>query len=84
MRSKSHNEIGSVSQTLVQEAVDVVGPPDLIIESAEATFRGLPDLEADPRARKIMDRLWKAVDDLPILTTEDKASGHNGNGGSRD
>lgn len=65
MAQKSSKEIVSVSQELVQKAVDEWGEPDLIIESAEATFRGMPDLDADPEARALVQRVHDAVEQLP-------------------
>jgi hypothetical protein len=65
MAERSPDEIVSASKELVQKAVDEWGEPDLIIESAEATFSGMPDLDADPDARALVQRVQDAVDRLP-------------------
>ncbi len=58
MRRRSYKEIKSVDLDLVEAVVEQSGrPPDNFVESAEATFVGLPDLETDPDALKIMGRL---------------------------
>jgi hypothetical protein len=64
MAEKSPDQIISASPELVQKAVEEWGEPGLIIESAEATFRGMPDLEADPEARALVQRVRDAVADL--------------------
>ena len=63
MRSKPHTEITSISQTVVEKIVEDAGVPMNFVESAEATFRGLPDLNADPQARQTMERLKAALDE---------------------
>lgn len=75
MREKDTSEIYSVSQDLVQGVIKLAGPPDLIIESADATFRGMPDLEADPPTREVMDRLRRAVERLPIIVEDGQSPG---------
>jgi hypothetical protein len=64
MAEKSPEQIVSASPKLVQKAVQEWGQPDLIIESAEATFRGMPDLQTDPEAAALVARVKQAVADL--------------------
>lgn len=79
MRSKSHTEIESVSQELIQAIVDDSGAPDNMVESAEATFVGLPNVDADPEARRIMQGIENAVGaDRPPSPDGDRST----NGGS--
>jgi len=78
MRSKPYTEIESLSPNFVAEIVERSGVPDNIVESAEGAIVGLPDLDADPKARIVMDRLDGAI---RKLTTSDDI---NGDGSSAD
>ena len=55
MRYKPYTAIASISPEFVQEIVDEVGIPDNIVESAEGTMVGLPDVEKDPEARALIE-----------------------------
>jgi hypothetical protein len=68
VRTKSHTEITSISQPFVEEIVRHSGVPQNFVESAEATFAGLPDVDSDPDARAIMERLETARDGLAHRT----------------
>lgn len=61
MRSKPYTEIESLSPGFVKDIVEQSGVPDNFVESAEAAIVGLPDLDADPKARIIMGRLDEAI-----------------------
>lgn len=62
-------------------------PPDNFVESAEGSINGLPDLDADPQARAIIEGLDAGIDKvidgargIEALLGTRAINGHNGNG----
>lgn len=72
VRQKPHTAIESLSPEYVKAVVDETGVFHNFVESAQGTFRGLPDLETDPAARQTMKRLDEAVAKLGKQATKKK------------
>jgi hypothetical protein len=79
MREKPYTEIESVKRELIDAVVEQHGgPPDNFVESGEATIVGLPDLDADPDARLLIDGLDARIRELTKENGNGNGSGPDG------
>ncbi len=54
---ESSTAIKSLSPGFVKAVVTKVGRPDNFVDSPEGSFVGLPDIDADPAAREVIESL---------------------------
>jgi hypothetical protein len=77
MRSKPYTEIRSLSRNFVDQVAAEYGTPDNFVDSADATFAELPNVDSDPGARAIIGRLEERRDDL-IAEVAERRNGNSG------
>lgn len=78
MEEKPFMKIDTISKDLLKEAVRQNGrQPDNFVDSAEGTYPGIPDVDRDPAAQKLVDQIGAAADELVEQSRADvaKASG---------
>jgi len=74
----------SVEPELLEAVAEQNGrEPDNFVESAELTMVGLPDLDADPEAKRVVDGIQEDIDEL-IRERTNGANGASTNGGHPD
>jgi len=62
MRRKPFSEIRGISDEIKQAIIDYNGrPPDNFVESAEAGYTDLPDLDTNPDAVRALEVLQRAA-----------------------
>jgi len=61
---ESSAAIKSLSPGFVKAVVTRVGRPDNFVDSPEGSFVGLPDIDADPAAREVIESLNAEVQSM--------------------